>query len=88
MTRNMVAGSGAPDSQLKYRPFLALSHNAGWCEMSEKTEKVCRYRLSAVKLRAMAAEDVTRENCDLLLQVADDFEQMTGDLEAIGQLGR
>ena len=56
--------------------------------MSKETEKAGRYRLFAARLRAIAAEDVTQENCDLLHQVADDFGQMAGDLEAIDQLNR
>ena len=56
--------------------------------MSEETEKAGRYRLFAARLRAFAAEDVTRENYDLLCQVAGDFEETAGELEAIDQLRR
>ena len=56
--------------------------------MSEETEKAGRYRLFAARLRAIAAEDVAQENHDLLCQVAGDFEETAGELEAIGQLRR
>jgi hypothetical protein len=56
--------------------------------MSKETEKAGRYRLFAARLRAFAAEDVTRENHDLLCQVAGDFEETAGEIEAIDQLRR
>ena len=56
--------------------------------MSKETEKAGRYRLFAARLRAIAAADEAQENCDLLHQVADDFGQTAGELEAIDQLNR
>ena len=56
--------------------------------MSEETEKAGRYRLFAAKLRAFATEDATREKRDLLHHVANDFEEVARELEAIGQLRR
>jgi hypothetical protein len=56
--------------------------------MSEETETAGRYRRRADRLRAIAAEDVRQENRDLLRNVADDFERMARDLEAIDQLNR
>ena len=56
--------------------------------MSAETEKAGRYRLIASRLRAFAAEDVTRQKRDLLDHVAGDFEEMAGDIDAIEQLRR
>jgi hypothetical protein len=56
--------------------------------MSEETEKAGRYRLFAARLRAFAAEDATREKRNLLHHVANDFEEMARELEAMDELRR
>ena len=56
--------------------------------MSEETEKAGRYRLFAARLRAFAAEDVTREKRNLLHHVANDFEETARELAGIDQLKR
>ena len=56
--------------------------------MSEETETAGRCRLRANRLRAIAVEDLRRENRALLQNAADDYERMARELEAIDQLNR
>jgi hypothetical protein len=56
--------------------------------MTEDTETAGSYRLSAARLRVTAATDANLERRDLLHTVADDYERLAQDLEAIDQLNR
>ena len=56
--------------------------------MSEELDTAKRYRQRAEELRRIAADDAGSKNCEALLKIAEDYDQMAETLEAIDRTNR
>ena len=64
----------------------ATSH--GLANMTNEMEEALRYRNKAGTLRAIAAEELSSEQRDMLISVAREYEHRAEALEAIEKAGR
>jgi predicted kinase len=62
-----------------------ITGRKGWDDVTDELETAARYRLHAKELGILAADGTARDIKQPLLKLAEDYEHLADELEAIDQ---